>query len=195
MKMLNVIALVFSLSLAGVGFADSVVNMEFQKQQQDNWCWAAVTSMIYHENSPDGRYVWQCKMASRFIADKPGEYCCDAGVASTSTCNRGYRTKEALDHYGLLDGYSEGRVTDATMERIRREIGLNYPVALSTGWATGGGHAIVLYGFGFGGIAGGQAVYIYDPTTGRQVSWDDDINRYGSNGTLRGTFFTKKPGN
>jgi hypothetical protein len=199
------LAFVAAMSIAPAVRADPIIQMQqyFQTQIQDNWCWAATSStiIVYYEDPRIApRKVRQCGLASRYnVPGVPLDYCCDSSHGSdTNTCNKGNSPAAVLRDFDHLARVIDGQLTDSTFDAMTDEFAANRPPVGIIGWqGTYLSHAIIPYGLGFGGIAGGQAIYIFDPVTGKQVAMQDKdaLNGYGAagNGGWTGTIFTRRP--
>lgn len=145
-------------------------------QQQDNWCWAAVTTCIdtYYRKVKQ----WtQCKLADLLHSQ---QNCCSQG--SSPNCDRPANTGQALRNVGRLAweiGFKAG------LQDIQWEISHCRPVAVGIQWTDGTGHAVSVYGYDNIGN-----IYVADP---------DDASMYAvypyriypAGGTWQRTYFTK----
>lgn len=194
-------AIVLSIGFqAAPAWADPIVQMAFEKQTQSNWCWAATsTATINHmrKRKKLDPTVRQCRVVTHYNkVDSDAAYCCNAGNASSSKCNQPGSMYEPINAHGFLQKQENGQLNDDRFNRLIDQLGKGRPVPGAVRWVGQDvGHAILVYGLGFGGFAGGQAIYIYDPTTGKQAGMQDrgELNNYGSafNGSWKATYYLK----
>lgn len=112
------------------------VNIPVQRQQQTNWCWAAVAVSIadFYGAAPT-----QCA----FVNTRLGRTdCCGAGAAGP--CNQTHSGRDAIDALGHLADWDASRPGQAL---IRAEIDANRPMAVRVEWAGGGAHLLVVDGY------------------------------------------------
>ncbi len=199
MKSFIKLLIILELLSSNLNAQSFISNMYFEKQKQSNWCWAAVTAMVYRNLTKNDDYLWQCKLASHHILGRDNGYCCEGNNGSSSSCNQPAVLSEILKAESLYDGAHYGGIDSTTWTRMMKEIRLGYPVAIHIGWDRQNvGHAILFYGLTMGGFSGGQGAYFYDPTAGAVITWSDDLdhyayNTYGSNGSVGAVYYTKQP--
>lgn len=185
--------------LVSINAVAEPLRIPMYRQEQTNWCWAAVASTIVDYFRNRTGLAPQCWLATTYRASGSlnGRFCCEGGNASSATCNQPGSIYRPLDAFGHMRQQINGQLTDDTFMRMSDEFREGRPVPAAIRWAGQEvGHAIIAYGIGFGGFAGGQAVYIWDPTTGRQVGLAglDGLNSYGAerNGAWRAAYFLKR---
>ncbi|MCY9511895.1 C39 family peptidase [Paenibacillus larvae] len=120
-------------SLAAQVFTSSnkLKSYPIKQQEKSNWCWAASSTSILKFK---GINVDQCDFVKH--------------VKSTTTCNNvTANVKEAqsgMHDYGLSSKYYKGNLS---VTQVQDQIDEGNPIYVSWGWKTGGGHAIVIYGY------------------------------------------------
>jgi hypothetical protein len=163
------------------------LDFAMQAQAQTQWCWAAVSSSVAGFYRPSGTDpnpdFTQCRLAGWAFAPpgKPDECCKDGG---SSTCNRPYKTRLALQHVKHLHEVLEHRLS---FEKIQEEIVGDRPVGVSIGWTRGGGHAVTITGYTT--IEDAQYIQVQDPggATKKLVR----LTSFPKGGTWRRTFTTQ----
>ncbi len=126
-----------------------------QTQQQNQWCWAAVTvsvSLFYNAGSG-----WsQCSLVN---AEFGRSDCCING--GFSFCNQPHVLDKPLSRTGNLNAMTPSVTSFAG---VMSEIGNKHPLGCRIGWTAGGGHFVVVHGFSDG--ANGSWVTVEDPFFG-----------------------------
>lgn len=158
-------------------------------QQQPNWCWAAVSVSIYKFY---GGSMSQCEIASEFLVGKDGEECCIE--PSSSNCNQPFFTSSALEGLSILANEANNALSFA---RTKTEIDRGRPISCSIRWPSGGGHAVVVYGYA-PDAAGDDLVYVKDPidsagASGTCMLFSRFANSYRGNGRWAWSGLTKGP--
>jgi len=182
--------LILALGVLGAGAsqADPIVRMKFVNQTQSNWCWAATaTSTINHmrrlKNDPDD--VSQCRIVTHYNnVNSDYSFCCKSANASGTKCNQPGSVYGPLNRHGYLKEQITGQLTDDRFDLVISQLKKNLPTPAAVRWVGQNvGHAILVYGLGFPGIAGGQDIYIYDPITGRTGAMQNKnaLDKYGTN--------------
>jgi hypothetical protein len=109
-----------------------------QRQQQTNWCWAAVaasTAVFYNAAT-----TWtQCGVANSLLSFSD---CCGRG--GPGHCNVGAKVTGALSAVGHFDSWQNGTLTYA---QIAAQIDANRPPAIRIVWSGGGAHFISVIGY------------------------------------------------
>lgn len=117
----------------------AIMRFNLQIQQQDKWCWAAVTASFLNHLNPAGRWN-QCQVVKKVLgkeasADAPATTrklpvdCCQDG--GNADCNRTYKLSQALQEMGLLDSFE---TRPLTLTELRRRISEGVPLAIRIGW-------------------------------------------------------------
>lgn len=126
-----VFTLVFTLCFGALVFAGDIANYPIVKQEKTNWCWAGSSVSILKYK---GKSVTQCDYVK--------------SVKGTSTCNNDsgsvFNSKDGLSYYGVSSSYYD---TALSWSNLTGQVDSSYPVYVSWGWASGGGHAVVIYGY------------------------------------------------
>lgn len=145
----------------------SVMRFNLQHQNQDKWCWAAVTTSIVHFFDPDTSLT-QCKVVElcKGRATDPKlavTECCPKTKARNEKCgevyksvsNQTHKLSEALKKLGLLDSFKEfEEERPLSLDVIRKEINAGLPIAVRIGWLdkngnlSDKGHFVVITGVG-----------------------------------------------
>ncbi len=136
------------------------------EQENDFWCWAAVTVCI-EACMPPQRLRSQCSVATLVR----GGDCC----ARPAPCHRAARLTDALHRVGRVYTRLQGTLR---FGQIRTEIDAGRPVAVRIGWYGGGGHFVVIHGY-FRTLSGVPLVDVADPLfpSGRW-NYDDFCSAY-----------------
>ena len=117
----------------------AIMRFNLQMQQQDKWCWAAVTASFLNHLNPAGRWN-QCQVVKTVLgkaasadasapAQAPAVDCCQDG--GDAACNRTYKLSQALQEMGLLDAFENRALT---LTELRRRISEGVPLAIRIGW-------------------------------------------------------------
>jgi Papain-like cysteine protease AvrRpt2 len=110
-----------------------------QKQEQTQWCWAAVSTSV--ARFYDGGSGWtQCQMAGQELNRSS---CCEDG--STAECNQPWYLDRALSRAGTFAGMEAAPSTG--LDPVPGEIGAGRPVCARIAWSGGGGHVVVIEGY------------------------------------------------
>jgi hypothetical protein len=154
-----------------------------QRQQQTNWCWAAVAASVAQYYDPGTRWT-QCLVANAqwFRTD-----CCGGGAAGP--CNEYGWLDRALGAVGHLTRVEGGTSTFAVIDA---EIAAGRPVGIRVAWRGGGAHFVAIYGTGEL-MATGHYVAVDDSIYGKSDhTWADLCTSYRGDGDRwTTTFFTK----
>lgn len=122
---------VFMLVFSGQVIAGAINNYPAIQQEKSNWCWAGVGSSILKSK---GNSVSQCS----FYKTTKGTSSCSNQTASTLEVQSG------LMNYGVYSTYYTDHLSWSS---LIDQIDGNNPVYVSWKWASGGGHAVVAYGY------------------------------------------------
>lgn len=159
-----------------------------QKQQQTNWCWAAVTASLCVFYS---RFTTQCLVVGRFFQGKNSRSCCEA--PGDSACNQVQLTELALTSFKLLKEPIDAPIS---FTRVRGQIDLGRPVSCSIRWPSGGGHAVIIDGYIQGSAEEGDFVSVQDPGLSADavcMIYSAFRSAYRGNGAWKLTCLTKPP--
>jgi hypothetical protein len=154
-----------------------------QHQQQDQWCWAAVSVSVSHYYTPWSTWT-QCGMVNAELGQTT---CCTNG--SSPACNQPNVLDAPLRRAGVLDHMTS---TDAGIGDISAEIGAGRPVCWRIGWSGGGGHFAVIEGYR---LLPDAWVAVDDPWYGASDLPLTTLTTGGYQGTgdWTHTYFTKRP--
>ena len=163
--------------LAGNAGATSVIaerriSFGIERQQQSDWCWAAVAVSVERYFDPAST-LEQCEIANKVI---PKEYPTDP-APEIDSCDHPEPYNKPADLKLALEDIHKWRTTlnrlvaaggtivspgTLTFEAIRQEIDRGRPICAAISWYSGGGHFVVLSGYRMLG-SGARQVYVQDP--------------------------------
>jgi hypothetical protein len=167
------------------GGASGGLAFRMEKQQQDNWCWAATTASIANFYHPGSGWS-QCLLANQEFGQTT---CCANG--GTPQCNKGGYPDSALRRTGHLDRMASGA---ASYSEIAQQVGARRPLGVVIYWDGGGGHFVVAAGYGGarGGGPGGGKVRVEDPWYGpSQVDYSTLVKGYQGAGSWAFAAYTR----
>jgi Papain-like cysteine protease AvrRpt2 len=156
------------------------LRFDMQHQEQDQWCWAAVSTSIANHYAGAARWT-QCRVAG---AELGLATCCEHGAA----CNRSWYLDRALRRTNTLDRVKNSPPSD--MRAVRSEIHGQRPLGVRIGWSGGGGHFVVVEGYrqDLGAFA------VEDPWYGTSdVSAEALRFRYQGSGRWTHSYYTRRP--
>lgn len=164
------------------GPADSGTLLYWQEtQEQDQWCWAAVTVSVSKFYDPASSWT-QCSLVN---AELNRDDCCWDG--GSSGCNRPWTLEAPLSETNNLN-WTDGSA--AVFPDIAAEINNRRLLGCRIGWASGGGHFVVIHGFSDG--PNGSWVSVADPFYGSSTyAYDVFCTNYRSNGEWTHSYFTQ----
>ena len=148
-----------------------------QRQQQTQWCWAAVSiSVNRFYRSASG---WtQCKVVDKALGQQS---CCSNG--GTPRCNQPWYLDRALNIVANLRSWKAGK---ATFAKVQAEVNACQPLCLRIGWNGGGGHFVAVYGYS------GSSLNVADPWYGNSVqSYSTFPGSYNGGGAWTHDYYTK----
>ena len=154
---------------------------QIQAQQQSEWCWAAVTSSIDHYF--DNGSTWtQCGLAN----DQLGQgTCCNDG--SSTSCNCPWYLERSLGRVNRLRAFLQAV---APFPGVQQEINQKDPLGVRIGWAGGGGHFVVI--FGYDDATATDYVIVADPIWGvTQLPYSALVSGYRGNGSWTHSYYTQ----
>jgi hypothetical protein len=169
----------------------TILNVPTVIQEQDQWCWAAVSTSVIQAAGTD---VEQCTIAeyARVRATWHNFGSVDCCEDASQGCNYwnynwGYdgSIQDILSHWGLSNyGYADALSLDV----VQQEIDAARPFIVRWGWTSGGGHFVVGYG-----VDGSQLYYVNPwPGEGARIA-DYDWVVSGSNHTWTHTNILTTP--
>lgn len=153
----------------------SVSDFRLQRQQQTEWCWAAVTSSMIEFMAPE-RAASQSEVVTSTLADEADK--------PVEELNRPEDITKAAKTMGMEEGTRYGNVSRDTMRWLVNE---GTPIPIQINWrnqarkngSLGSGHYLVVNAIGEE-AKGETPVYIEDPWVGEKMtlSWDELKNDY-----------------
>jgi len=156
--------------------------MHLQRQQEDEWCWAAVAvSVDQYFNDASART--QCDL----VSDVLGVKCC----GDSDDCDKPNDLEKALGNkigVGKLREPVQNRALE--FAEIRDQLAQGFPVCVRIEWPDGGGHFVVIDGADT--VGGVQAVHIQDPLhDATTISYRDFLTRYRLVGRWTDTYLVQ----
>jgi hypothetical protein len=140
------------LPVIGVHPAHHIPGFHVPRQEQTNWCWAAVAAGVAAHYGA----VWQqCDIAGLEL----GQHCCTAGKNS-GVCNVPYFLDLALTRVGHFETMKDTAVPLSPY--VIAEISADRPLGVRVGWGGAGddGHFLAIAGYS---TIGEQFVDVEDP--------------------------------
>jgi Papain-like cysteine protease AvrRpt2/Bacterial tandem repeat domain 1 len=168
------------------------VNLRFriQRQQQSQWCWAAVSSSIrryYQPASTLSQVDLVNQRRGRNDCGQPGP------GADGDRCNKPDNTSDVIDDLGHLAQMQNNSVSFAD---LRGQLAAGRPIFCRIEWDGGGRHAVVA-----AGVEDGEFVIMCDPGsssaadaslgTTTVVAYDSLLSNYSGSGNWIGTGYTQ----
>jgi hypothetical protein len=156
------------------------LSLDMQHQEQDLWCWSAVSVSVHHFYDPNSTLT-QCEQASRQMQTD----CCAA--PGSRACNRSWFLEKALKDIGNLQAASGGTLP---IESIRAEIDAGRPVGCRIEWSDHNGHFVCIDGYDVSGAE--PTITIRDPFYGTsRVPLARFMVAYQGSGSWTTTYTTK----
>lgn len=120
--------------------AEQMLGVPLKRQEQTEWCWAAVTAGIaeHHNNA---RSWQQCELANEVLDPAPEVNCCEVG--SSDTCNRSGELPPAMK---LTGNYVE-TTGSISFGDVMRQIDQGRPIICHIEWEGGSKHFVVIDGY------------------------------------------------
>lgn len=147
------------------------LNFTMQHQQQNNWCWAAVSTSVALYFDPTTTWT-QCTVANGELSRSD---CCTTG-ASTS-CNVYGSLASSLTRVGHLDHWN---ASAASFQAVDDEIDAHRPLGVRVAWSGGGAHFLAVVGYLEGAV---DYVAVDDPIYGKtDLAYDTLKTAYQSVG-------------
>lgn len=180
-------------ALAAGGAFEPMVYVEkklpfaLEKQQQDYWCWSAMTVSVNHYYDPGTSWT-QCTLVNSEFGR--ADCCVNGGSAD---CNQPYQTAVALRDLGNL---AANQASAAGFQTIMNEINGARPLACRMVWPSGAGHVVSVYGFAQADYDGlyDQWVFVKDPGRGigdSKYLYNQFKAKYQGVGTWNRTYLTQ----
>ncbi len=133
-------------------------------QEKSNWCWAAATDMVaeyYYRQTqePKLKEVTQCELANGLFGSSD---CCKSDPGSSSgKCNQGCEVTDVSAVYKTLEIGAQFRNRSLTLKELQLEIDADRPVQVGFQWTGGGGHVVIVIGYGWD--EAGDFLIVNDP--------------------------------
>jgi hypothetical protein len=147
-------------------------------QEKSNWCWAAATDMVAEYYYRQTKEVKQCELASNLFGLSD---CCKSDPSSSSgKCNQGCEVTDVSAVFETLKIEAQFRNRSLTLKELQLEIDAKRPVQVGFEWTGGGGHVVIV--IGYGRDEAGDFLIVNDPLDKYQravVSYVSLKNAYG----------------
>jgi len=151
-----------------------------QRQERDQWCWAAVAVSIATFYDRATRWSSQCAVANSHLQRTD---CC----GGTSLCNEANFVEYVLQTIGLYKHWHNGT---KSFDDVCAQIDAGNPVVCRIAWHGGGGHFVVITGYD----RGNETVVVDDPLFNRStLAYDVLCNAYLGMGRWADTSETTPP--
>jgi hypothetical protein len=167
--------------------------MQMERQQESNWCWAAVAVSVHNFlNANSG--ITQGELATK-VLDMEKQI--PSGVDCSKTpglCNCSAGLDDALTEAGNLKlrGFLQNQFL--LFDSIKRWVNADLPVGARIVWFGDGAHFIVLDGYREFN-SGEQLVHVQDPLYGPSYQdYQDLVNDYPPGGNWQDTYLVAKKG-
>jgi hypothetical protein len=154
--------------------AHKIIRFRIQRQEQSDWCWAAVATSIEHYFDHESK-LKQCDVANKVIPVEYGEgllppsddECCCHCCCHLERCDLPAKLEIALQQ---VYKWRNTLLRALTFEEIQREIDGGRPIGAGIKWMSGGqngtpgtsGHFVVIRGYRLLS-SGACQVYVADP--------------------------------
>jgi hypothetical protein len=147
------------------------MSFRVEKQKEDEWCWAAVSSSIDHYFNRAST-VTQCSVAQKVLPPQvPPVDCC----ANSDSCNTGAALEDALSQVGRFNQMIEGYIS---FNDVYAQLSANLPIGARIRWYQGGAHFVVITSC-LVAPSGKQVLTISDPLfPDSTVYYDDFLSAY-----------------
>ena len=161
------------LPLPPPGGAESLVlDLRMQEQLAPEWCWAAVAASLHDFYAKPGSPTRQCSVVNTVLTPttRGGADACTVPVPSS--CNKPWSLTPALDALSVGRDEVAG---EALLGDLVAQLAAGRPVCVLLSWhyttehPSGGGHFVVLHGYGPSSGGAPRFVAIGDPLYGSTV--------------------------
>jgi hypothetical protein len=154
-----------------------------QTQEQQNWCWAAVSASVAVFFDPQTVWAHQCDVVNAELGQNS---CCQSG--SSKVCDQPWYLDRALQRVGHFLQIQNAVVP---FGEIQQAILNRSPLCARIAWPSPPGAAHFIVMDGWEEAAGIQSVEVADPLYGGSlVNYLVLQNGYQGNGTWTDTYFT-----
>ncbi len=168
---------------AGAAPAKTLAGYKLVRQEQTQWCWAALTLAVADFY---GKHDWtQGKLVN---VERGRDDACNKPVPPAA--NMPWYVSKALKRAGhYADKKKQHKLT---FEQAKAEIDADRPLCIRIGWKGGGGHFVGVYGYDEGGS---KLLNIGDPWSGEAlVAFDTFPDTYEHGGAWSWSYWTVKDG-
>jgi hypothetical protein len=172
----------------------AIMRFDLQRQQQSNWCWAAVTTSLLNFFNEEHTHT-QCQVVQQCLSllsdfDSARTDCVQH--SRSKACNRTFKLPDALDEMDLL--FSRCNYS-LTLDEVREQIHAGVPVGVRIGWRGGGGHFVLITAV-FDDLEGEMQSWlrISDPLdqAASYITWQTLKNRYKGSGRWTHSYIFQK---
>ncbi|HWQ33686.1 MAG TPA: papain-like cysteine protease family protein [Blastocatellia bacterium] len=135
----------------------SIMRFDLQRQQQSNWCWAAVTTSLLNFFNEENTHT-QCQVVQQclsLLSDFDASVTDCIQHSRSKACNRTFKLPDALDE---MDLHFSRCNYPLTLDEVRQQIHAGVPVGVRIGWRGGGGHFVLI-------------TAVFDDPEGEMQSW------------------------
>jgi len=155
------------------------IGFNMEKQEHNNWCWAAVAVSVDRHFAPDSTWC-QRRLASKMAKKEKLKVkscgTCQNRKPTPRTCNRPWYLDKALELVDRLRG--KPKPAPLSFAQIEKKIKAGFPVCLRVLWGEGGAHFIVVSGY-VKTKSGAQWVDVEDPHAGSSTwLYDEFLSNY-----------------
>jgi hypothetical protein len=165
--------------------------MDMERQEQTNWCWAAVAASLHNFLNTAGA-VSQGQVATPVLRDE-GQI--PAGVDCSATpglCNYPAALHHALTVTGNLEDNGFLKKKHLGFSSIVSWVNADLPVGARIVWASGGAHFVVVDGYRQL-ASGARQVHVQDPLGEPSFQdYNDFVADYPPDGSWQDTYLVKK---
>ncbi len=145
------ITLIIAFALSIITANAQMLNVEEVIQEEDQWCWAAVSKCLLKYYSID---MQQCEIADftrqnaswHDFGDVP---CCESADFGCNYWNYLYGNTASIE--GILENLGDiknhGFGAPLSLDKVKSNLAESKPFVIRWGWASGGGHFVLGHGF------------------------------------------------
>ena len=142
-----------AVTLGPAVIAHRRLHFKIQRQQQAEWCWAAVAVSVEKFFARHSE-LQQCQVANKLF-NKTRNECCEDPAA--------YNVPDVLEVVlQIIHKWRNTLSGPLTFEQVQGEIDRGRPVCVRIHWLSGGGHFVVVRGYRLLS-SGAQQLYVADP--------------------------------
>lgn len=161
----------------------AILNIVFEKQLTENWCWAAISKMVY-------QYYYNKDISQELIVAN----LFNVDVKSLKTKGKVIKkyNKEMVLNQTLEDlcCFSHWSLGKPTFERLQHEINQGKPLCCRIEWYSGNAHYVLIHGYDIES----KSLYITDSQEGKSLVHYNEFpkNYKNKGGAWTETFWTCK---